>query len=56
MPNLVRFISYGQNSSKSNRKIVEIGQIDTHNTQIHDRSHSWHGTDTSIKCGCVKLV
>jgi len=33
---------------KSKRKIVE-------NTQIHDRSHSWPGTSTSIKSGEVKL-
>ena len=31
--------------SKSNRKIKEIGK----NLQIHDRSQSWLGTDTSIK-------
>ena len=24
-----------------NRKMVETGRIDTHNTQIHDRSRSW---------------
>ena len=28
----------------------------TPNTQIHDRSLSWHGTGTSIKRGRVKLV
>jgi hypothetical protein len=38
---------------KSNRKIVEIGQIDTPTTQIHDRSLYWHGTRTSIKSGMV---
>jgi hypothetical protein len=31
-----------------NRKIVER---DTPNKQIHDRSSSWPGTGTSIKCG-----
>jgi len=33
----------------SNIKIVEIGKIDTPNTQIHDRSLSWLGTGTLIK-------
>ena len=28
----------------SNRKIVDRGNIDTPNTQIHDRSLSWLGT------------
>jgi len=28
----------------------------TYNTQIHDSSPSWIGTDTSIKSGGVKLV
>ena len=39
-----------------NSKIVEKGQIDTPNTQIHDHSLSWLGTGTSIKSGRVKLV
>jgi hypothetical protein len=30
----------------SNRKVMEI---DNHNTQIHDRPHSWLATVTSIK-------
>ena len=34
---------------KSNRKMVERGKIDTPNTQIYDRSISWHGTCTLIK-------
>jgi hypothetical protein len=34
---------------KSNIKIVERCKIDTHNTEIHDHSLSWLGTDTSIK-------
>ena len=34
--------------SKSNSKIIERGKIDIPNTQIHDRSLSWHGTCTSI--------
>jgi hypothetical protein len=38
---------------KSNREIIEIGQIDTPNKQIHDRSLSWLGTGTSIKSGDV---
>jgi len=40
---------------KSNIKIVERGKIDDPNTQIYDLSFSWLGTDTSIKCGGVKL-
>ena len=42
--------------TKSNFKIVERGKFDIPNTQIHDRSHSWLGTDTSIKSGGAKLV
>jgi len=34
--------------TKSNIRIVERGKIDTLNTQIHDLSFSWLGTDTSI--------
>ena len=34
---------------KSKRKIVERGNIDTLNTQIHDCSHSWFDAGTSIK-------
>ena len=41
---------------KSKIKIVERGQIDTLSTQIHDRSLSWLGTDTSIRSGGVKLA
>ena len=41
---------------KSNKKIIEGGQIDTQNTHIYITTLSWLGTDTSIKCGCVKLV
>jgi len=41
---------------KSNIKIVERGKIDTPNTQIQDRSISYHGTGTSIKSGGAKLV
>jgi hypothetical protein len=37
---------------KSNRKIIERGKIYITNTQIHDYSFFWLGTDTSIKnCG-----
>ena len=39
--------------SKSNRKMVEIGKITTHSTQIHDYSLSWLGTGILIKCGGV---
>ena len=35
---------------------VEIENIDTLNTQIHDRAMSCHGTVTTIKRGGVKLV
>jgi hypothetical protein len=35
--------------------IVESGNIDTPNTQIHYNSLSWPGTGTSIKRGEVKL-
>jgi hypothetical protein len=31
-------------------------KIDTANTQIHDRSLSWLGTDTSINSGGVKII
>jgi hypothetical protein len=41
---------------KSNIKILERGKIYTSNTQIHDRSLSFLGTDTSIKSGGVKLA
>jgi len=39
---------------KCNEKIIERGQIGTHNTQIHDRSLHWLDTDTSVKSGDVK--
>jgi hypothetical protein len=38
------------------RKFVKRGQIDNPRTEVRDRSLSWFGTDTSIKCGGVKLV
>ena len=41
---------------KSNRKIVERGNIDTPNTQIHDQSFSWLCTGVPITSGGVKLV
>ena len=34
---------------KSNRKGTETGKVDTPNTQLHERSLSWHGTGPSIK-------
>ena len=40
----------------SNIKIVDIGKVDTPNTQIHDFSLSWLDTGTSITSGRVKLV
>jgi len=39
-----------------NRKFIEKGKNDTHNTPQHDRSLSWLGTITSIKNDGVKLV
>jgi len=35
--------------SKSNIIIVERGNIDISNTQVHDRSLTWLGTGTLIK-------
>ena len=37
-------------------KIVERDNLDTPNTELQDISLSWLGTDTSMKCGRVKLV
>ena len=37
--------------SKSHRKIIEMCNIDTSSTQLHDRSLSWIFTATSIKSG-----
>ena len=44
-------IPHCQNSSKSNRTIVEIGKIDTPNTctQIHDRSLSWYNNNIILQ-------
>jgi hypothetical protein len=41
---------------KSNIKIVIRGKIDIPYTQMHDRSLSCLGTDTSMKSGGVKLI
>ena len=41
---------------KPNRKIIERSNIDTLNTQIHDHSLSWLGTDTSIQSGGVRII
>jgi len=52
-----KYYTVGTVSKSSKTKIVERGNIDTLNTQIHDRSISCLGTGTSIKqCGGVKLV
>jgi len=40
---------------KSHRKIIEMCNIDTSSTQLHDRSFSWIFTATSIKSGGVNL-
>ena len=37
------------------KQIIERYKIETLNTQIHDRSHSWLCTDTSIKSGGDEL-
>jgi hypothetical protein len=42
------------NSSKIYRKIIDQGKIDTPSTQLHDRSHFWFVTGTSIKSGRAK--
>jgi len=46
--------------NKTNHTVEIVPQanskIDTHNTQIQNRLHPWIGTDTSIKCGGVRLV
>ena len=42
-------IPHRRNISKIQNKIVARGQIDTINTQIHDRPLSCLGTDTSKK-------
>jgi hypothetical protein len=42
-----------QNSSKSDRQVVERGKIDTSIAQKHDRSLSYIGTNTSIKTGGI---
>jgi hypothetical protein len=41
---------------KSNIKIVKRGKINIFSIQLHERSFSWIGTDTSIKGGGLKLV
>jgi hypothetical protein len=41
---------------KSNIEIVERGNIDTTNIQIHYHSLSWLGTGTSITSGGVRLA
>jgi len=45
-----------QTLSKIQSKIIERGKINTHNAYIHDRSHSWLGSGTSIKSGGVRFV
>ena len=41
---------------KSNIKITKRDNIDTPNTQLHNRSLSWLGTGTKIKSGEAKLI
>jgi hypothetical protein len=41
---------------KNLKKIVERGEIDTSNKQIHDCSLSWINTCPSIQSGRVELV
>jgi hypothetical protein len=42
--------------SKSNRKLVERGKLDTPDTQIHNHSLFCLDTGTSIENGGVKLM
>ena len=44
-----------RNISKIQSKNVERGEIRSPSTQIHDRSLSWLGADTSIQSGGVEL-
>jgi hypothetical protein len=41
-------------SEQVQNKISKSFKIDTPNTHIHDRSLSWVGTGTSIKCGGIE--
>ena len=41
---------------KSDYKIAEGANVDTPNTQIHDRPLPGLETDTSTKCGGVKIL
>jgi hypothetical protein len=41
---------------KSDHKIAEGANVDTPNTQIHDYSLPGLETDTSTKCGGVKIL
>ena len=43
-------------SKQFQNRIEEKCKIETHNTQIHDRSFSLLDTGTSIKSGEVKLL
>ena len=43
------YIKLSEQFPKSNRKIVERGQIHTPSIHIHDHPLSWLGTGTSIK-------
>ena len=49
-----KYYTVGKIVPKSNRKLVERGQLDTSNTQIHNRAPSWISVDT--QSGGVKLV
>jgi hypothetical protein len=42
-----------QNEIENSRN---TGKIDVCNIHIHDRSLSWLGTSTPLKCGGVKVV
>jgi len=46
----IKYLNVGT-PPKSNIKIVERGKINTHSTQVHDRSLSCLGTSISIKSG-----
>ena len=52
---VLKFIPHRQKSCKVQSKSDRNRKIDTTNTNIHGRSHSWLGTGTSMKSDEVKL-
>jgi hypothetical protein len=57
LPFLIKWNTKNTTMSEQNpiKKTIERDKIDTLNTQMHDRSHSWLCTDTSIKSGGDEL-